>query len=366
MNALPIRPFDFRKLLILFLAVTFFVSLMASIACCDEVSAARERLQAKESERVQAAELAEAQAKAALEAQAEALKAAAVPEPMPEPEPVRAPEPDPISFKAEPVIQFDTVMSAAPAERLPRGVLIVSQFCEPCIRLKQEVPDLIGGPDAPIQLVSNWLANDLDKWGITPGMLIATPTLLILDKDGKVHGLSAGGLGCVLRGYQTRATIEAYLTNKDHQVSLKTAEVPAVMATVEGGDISPEMFAAVMSAHLVRSSGQPETDDNVFTYGSLFDLNVDVPDSWKFMGAKLLAAQTIRFPSAGLTVDWSGPTRSFSVGTDKLTISPPVKVTLNKWLISYSAALDGIDFTPDLSQVTFLLTGAPDLKVNLK
>ena len=84
------------------------------------------------------------------------------------------------------------------------------------------------------------------------------------------------------------------------------------------------------------------------------------------MASKLLTAQKIEFPTAGITLDWTGPTRTFSVSGDAMNISPPVKVTLNKWLIRYSCALDGVSYTSDLSTVTMLLSGAPDLTVRLR
>ena len=100
--------------------------------------------------------------------------------------------------------------------------------------------------------------------------------------------------------------------------------------------------------------------------GSLFTFDVDAPESWLAIARKVVTAQTLDFPRAGLTVDWTGPTRSFSVASDGMRINPPVRVTVNKWLISYTAKLDGISYTPDLTSVTVLLTGAPDLTINLK
>ncbi len=318
-------------LLLLALGLTALLSL-ARIACGDEIEAARQRLRRIESEH----------------------KAAEVP----------APVPDPISARRMPEIRFE-ISSSAAAERLPRAVLVVGQYCSPCLRIERECDDLIGGPEAPIQLVRNWLANDLDKWGVTPGMQTSTPVIFILDKDGKVHGLTVGGLNCLLRGYQSRDTILKYLAQPEHGVSIVVAEPPAVLATVEHADASPETFAAVLAAHLAESSGQ-KNEDEPFAVGGLFDFSVDVPESWKSIGLKILTAQKIEFSTAGITVDWSGQTRAFTVQKDSLLISPPVRVQLKKWFISYSAALDGVKFAPDLSTVTVLLTGAPDLTVSLK
>tara|TARA_R110000868_G_scaffold119539_3_gene317417 strand:+ start:59 stop:754 length:696 start_codon:yes stop_codon:yes gene_type:complete len=230
--------------------------------------------------------------------------------------------------------------------------------------MEKENADLIGGPEAPIELVRNWLANDLEALGINPGMQLGTPYVFVIGKDGKVHGLTSGGLSCVLRGYTSKDALIAYLTYSDHGVSLEPSASPEVVASVEGAEASPSDFAAVLSAHLLQASGLQQTDEE-YPYGGLFDFSVDAPEAWKAIGVKVLTAQRIDFAAAGISVDWSGPSRSFALSKDRLAISPPVKVSLKKWKISYSAALDGIEFKPDLSSVTFLLTGAPDLTVRL-
>lgn len=274
------------------------------------------------------------------------------------------PTPDPAFKHAEPTVEF-SAQDSAPSERLPRAVLVVSQFCSPCLRMEKEMPDLIGGPDAPIQLIENWRANDLVKWGVVPSIVTATPVLFILDKDGKVHGLTpARGLGCSLLGYKTREEVINYLSLSEHAVDVKrevTASKSAVTATVTGGSASAESFAAVLSRHLMASSGQ-EVRQN---YAGLFDLNVSVDESWRNFALKILKADKVSFPVAGLTLDWSGPARSFTVEKNAIRISPAVRVSVQEWVFSYSAGLDGVSFNDDLSSVTMNLTGAPDLTVHL-
>jgi hypothetical protein len=353
MDPIHFGPYDLRKLAIILATIMVFLCL-AGLACRgDDVSAARERLKAIEAEKQEAAAVADAKAVEDLQRQAEEI---ALP----------APVPDPISEHKQPTIKFESVTGAVPAARLPRAVLVVGQYCSPCQRMEKENPDLIGGADAPIQLVQNWLANDLEAWGINPGMQLGTPYLFILGKDGTVHHLDSGGLGCVLRGYQSRDAVLQYLALPEHGVSVEPAQSQPVVASVVGADSSPHAFAAVLSAHLLECSGAEQTSDEPFLFGGLFDFTIDAPESWKAIGAKIVTAQRIEFAAAGISVDWSGPSRSFALSKDKLKISPPVKVSLKKWSISYSAALDGLEFKPDLSSVTFLLTGAPDLTVRLK
>jgi hypothetical protein len=153
------------------------------------------------------------------------------------------------------------------------------------------------------------------------------------------------------------------LHDDDHNDAVPTFDgEETVVATVENSRGIQDVVA-VLSAHLIESSGQSKAEQ---AYGSFFDFEVDVPDTVRDAIAKVLAAKTLKFPSAGLTVDWSGDSRSVVLGTDKIEISPPVKVSVKKWVFSYSASLRGIWYEPNLSSVTFDLQGAPDLKVILK
>ena len=137
-----------------------------------------------------------------------------------------------------------------------------------------------------------------------------------------------------------------------------------VIAEVTNAAPTPETVAAVLAAHLVESSGIEPQEPVV--YGSLFSFDVDVPDTWKVIAQRVLKAQTVEFPSAGLKLDWTGAKRTFSVSETSIEIRPAVRATVNKWFVSYSCGLDGFTFQPDLSSVTVLLSGAPDLTVRLK
>lgn len=154
------------------------------------------------------------------------------------------------------------------------------------------------------------------------------------------------------------------LHDDDHNDVVPTFEEESlVVATVENSRGVTDVFAA-LAAHLIESSNQKgETE---YAYGSFFDFELDVPDSVRDAVAKVLTVQKMEIPSAGLTVDWAGVSRSIVLGKEKIEIDPPVKVTVKKWVISYSASLRGVWFEPDLSSVTFDLQGAPDLKVILK
>lgn len=154
------------------------------------------------------------------------------------------------------------------------------------------------------------------------------------------------------------------LHDDDHTGNVPTfdaAESP-VLATVAGADGSAETLAAVVSEHLIISSGQTPVEP---VYGGLFDFSVSVDQSWKDFGEKILSSQKIYFDSAGLTLDWTGPTRTVAFDADKITISPPVKVSASKWFVTFSAALNGVALSDGLSSVTLDLSGAPDITIRL-
>lgn len=154
------------------------------------------------------------------------------------------------------------------------------------------------------------------------------------------------------------------LHDDDHAGTVPTFETEsAVVATVEGGSASPELFAAVLAGHLMESSGQ-ETDDSPVLMGGLFDFTINVEDSWKRLATTILTTRQAQFPSAGITIDW-GAEQTLKKTRNAITIQPPVKVTARKWVFNYSAALNGVRYADDLSSVTLDLTGAPDVTINL-
>lgn len=354
------------------LSLIMLACLFCSSAKCDEVNAARERLKAIEAEKQQADAVASAKAAQAIANQV-AESQHDISTEIPDAEESPLPSPDPISKRAAPTMTFAAAVGELEAKpRLPRAVFVAGQYCSPCKKMAEENADIIGGPDMPIQYVANWMANDLDELGITPGMQLGTPYVFVIDKDGKVHGLEPTGLTCVLRGYQTRETLMKYLTDPKHGIDITPPDKSPVVATVTNAELCPDTLAAVLSVHLMREAGADveqlshDAPPDSQIMGGLFDFSFDVPDAWREAAAKLVTLQRYEFPSAGITVDWSGPTRSFSVGPTETRISPGVKVTLNKWLVRYSASLDGLSYTPDLTTVTLLLTGAPDLTVHLR
>ena len=154
------------------------------------------------------------------------------------------------------------------------------------------------------------------------------------------------------------------LHDDDHAGKVPTFEPESsVIATVANADGTAETFAAVLSQHLMQSSGQVENES--YPVGGLFDFSITVDQSWKDFGQRILSAQKISFDAAGLTVDWTGASRSLTVEPNKITINPPVKVSVSKWVFAYSAGLKSVAFADGMESVKFELSGAPDLTVRL-
>jgi hypothetical protein len=233
-----------------------------------------------------------------------------------------------------------------------------------------EIPGYLGG-DTPKRVkvrkkniatrVAGILIDSYDGMGISSPQFGMSGSPLLTPQQ-QIAGIQAIGAGSEI-GAVTVDTIRTFLQDVDREDS-------DIVASVANATATPETFAAVLAAHLAETSGQKEADEIVDglepTYGSLFDLTIDAPDTWRLMAAKLLTAQRISFETAGITLDWTGPKRTFVVASDGLQISPPVKVTLNKWMIRYSCSLDGVSYTPDLTRMTMLLSGAPDLTIHLR
>lgn len=93
--------------------------------------------------------------------------------------------------------------------------------------------------------------------------------------------------------------------------------------------------------------------------------SLSVNQSWKDIAGKILSAQQIVFPEAGVTIDWAGAARTLKIEKNRITISPSARVTAKKWVFSYSVGLIAVDFMEDLSSMTLELSGAPDITIQL-
>ena len=153
------------------------------------------------------------------------------------------------------------------------------------------------------------------------------------------------------------------LHDDDHSGSVPEFNEPGlVTATVANAEGSAETFAAVLAQHLLLSSGEEIAAP---AYYGMFDIDVGVDASWKNFALKILRSESVQFETAGLSVDWSGSKRSFVFEKNAIRIKPGLNVSVQKWRFKFSAGLNAVSFTDDLSSVTMELSGAPDLTINL-
>ena len=133
---------------------------------------------------------------------------------------------------------------------------------------------------------------------------------------------------------------------------------PVVEAVVSGARGSPDLLANVLALHLEpeQSTGVPQA--------SMFNIDVDVSESARSWASDLLTKRRVDFKN-GITVDWSGK-RSITINDGRFEITPGAKVRAEKFKVSVSVSLTGISYTPDLSEVTLELSGAPDLTVRFQ
>lgn len=327
------------------------ILLMLFFQQSDDLEIARERLKRLEAERQAQAAVEKAQAVLDQQKSLEEIAKSVAPE-------------EKVSAPAAPSLSLEMLSgsSGVVGELRPRVLLITSVTCGPCKRVKEENPELIGDSGKPIQVLDYDAQEDeIRTLGAGPVIDrgVGLPCWVPIGVDGKV-AKNARGVIPYTEGYMTRGQVKAYL--ELHKVSIEDEQ--QVVATVDSDNLSVSTVAAAVSAALLQQAGHKEEGE--YLYSGLFDFEVDVPDTAKQFAAKVLKQETIELKNAGLKIDWSGANRTITFGKGSLLIQPSVKVTVNKWIFSYSAGLDGIEYADDLSSVTVLLSGAPDVRVILK
>jgi hypothetical protein len=364
----------------------------------DSVSEAKARLSLIETQRKQseaiAAQVAEKAAQELAEANAKAVQEQAVQEAQAAVEADAFEEvKEEVEQEPQPVITFERAVQSASVMRRSEKIvtenwLVTTAYCPACPAAKARFKKA-GNPES--RIISPQQAFDLHGQVVksvpfeyevkVATVLLQPPTYRLANKmKSTLDGNHTPSKSAILKHLRTGGphagkhwqqwNLEVWdvkqlyaLHDDDHDDVVPTFEAEdVVVATVENSRGVQDVVAA-LAAHLIESSGQKQDEQ---AYGSFFDFEVDVPDTVRDAIAKVLTSKSMSFPSAGLKVDWSGDSRSLILGKDKIEISPPVTVSVNKWVFSYSASLRGMWYEPDLSSVTFDLQGAPDLKVVLK
>ena len=156
----------------------------------------------------------------------------------------------------------------------------------------------------------------------------------------------------------------AALHSDDHDGVVPTFEastdVPTVEAVVTGARGSPEVISQLLAVHL----GSLKSTADAPPQSSVFNIDVDIPDSARSWASDLLTRRRVDFAN-GIVIDWSGD-RSIKISDGHMAITPGARVNAEKFSISVSVSLTGISYTDDLSEVTLELAGAPDLTVRFR
>ena len=154
----------------------------------------------------------------------------------------------------------------------------------------------------------------------------------------------------------------AALHSDDHDNVVPTFTDPpesVVEAVVSGARGSPDLLAKVLALHL-----ESDTTVDAPPQSGMFVIDVDVSESARHWASDLLTKRRVDFQN-GITVDWSGK-RSITINDGRFEITPGATVRAEKFKVSVSVSLTGISYTPDLSEVTLELSGAPDLTVRFQ
>ena len=158
----------------------------------------------------------------------------------------------------------------------------------------------------------------------------------------------------------------------DVTVAQLLAAEPAI-ASVDFAPRSLETLAAALAWHCLQDEDvefQISNFKSQFfaepTFGSLLDIDADVPDVMLDLGRTVLIAQKMDFPAAGVSLDWTGKTRTVTIVKNRIDVKPGVAMTVRKFGLRKSCSLDAVTYNDALTVVTFELTGFLDLTVNLK
>ena len=174
---------------------------------------------------------------------------------------------------------------------------------------------------------------------------------------------------CRLSDLQPVAKFEGAVT----VAQLRAAE-PAI-AVVDFAPRSLDTLAAALAWHCVQGSSgddqglsqlDPQSSILDPAFGSLLDIDADVPDVMLELGRTVLIAQKMDFPAAGVSLDWTGKTRTVTIVKGRIDVKPGVSMQVKKFRLQKSCSLDAIVYNDELTVVTFELTGMLDLTVNLK
>jgi len=147
------------------------------------------------------------------------------------------------------------------------------------------------------------------------------------------------------------------LHDDDHEgiVPSFDAAEQTVEATISNAPASADAIMAALALHMApQSETQP-------AFGSLFNIDIQAPQSMLDLARKLLIEQSWKSEAAGVSMSWAGADRSLGVTAKGITLNPGVSVTLQRGPIKVGTTLRAITYDDSLKWVTLDLVNAPDL-----
>jgi hypothetical protein len=181
-----------------------------------------------------------------------------------------------------------------------------------------------------------------------------------------VDGATASSLGGVPRWETYDKTTRASGVMKAGQLvawleMLAEHRGDRAMAFADVKHCEPTLDAvmAALACHLSEDAGKQ-------AFGSLINVDVDLPDATTKAVFEILATGKLAYPAAGVAFEWSATSRQITAVGKKITFTPPAKITVSKWLARWTAALTAVEWDAVAKSVTLHLSGAPDLTVRFK
>lgn len=291
--------------------------------------------------------------------EAEPTRVETVPEPIPD-------DSIPAEARPKPTIAFSVSASAAVAEKLPRGLMFGAPWCDPCKRVKRENPDLIGEDSSyPIQYIDTTVTDYYREFDLAPSAILNLPTFVVLDQTGKLHYVEVkdGRPLCQKIGYQTTDELRVWMAEPTHGITPERAETkPDSVATVSGVDPSAEAVAAALAMHLATQANA----EIPVGFGDLFSMDYDIDDRLLDTARTFLVTKHVEFPSSGISVDWAGTEPALKLLEGGMVFSPGPVVRLEKWGVSVSTTITGVEYPSDLSSVTIRMKKAPSFTVRFR
>lgn len=264
-------------------------------------------------------------------------------------------------------------------ERFPRAIMVTGPGCLPCLRVKQENPQIVGDlPSFPVQSVA---IGNLDTIGLDQKEVSQVPTFFILEAPGVFHEANPGTL-CRHVGYKSPEALKSYLAHETHNVSLEPLEVYAQ----EGPDLAQDEPPVVQGkakreARKWGSPFQPEASEleiktseilpaiayhfaeaagEELKVGGLFDIRLNVPDSIPEALSGFIANGSYEFGGVKASYPRStNITTTRTAGGLVVSFSEPLRMDYSGRFVTVAAGLHSILVSPDGKTITLDLQRSP-------